>query len=331
MSATHKEVDTNPCFYGPPGETCGVEQNTLAGCDQPRMADDSVAVILDPAWLRMEVDRTPSKLRPMTDRVKHTLKDGTYPMGTWLSIGHPTVAEVSASQDVDFALIDTEHTTITLETVENMARAIEATDSPTDTIVRVPWNDHVRLKRILDIGIDGVMVPMIDTAAEAQELIDAMRYPPEGNRGIASGRAAEYGERFTEYVQNANGSFTTIAQIESREGLQNVEEIAAVEGIDALFVGPADMSGALGVFGEDDPYELTEAMNRVIDAAADAGIATGTLTIDTNDVADRIERGFDFLIVGKDTASLSNANREARSVYDEEISKYQGSVPQNQQ
>jgi 4-hydroxy-2-oxoheptanedioate aldolase len=267
----------------------------------------------------------------MTGNLKNALETESYPMGTWLSVGHPTVAEVSASQDVDFTLIDTEHTTITLETVENMARAIEAADSPTDTIVRVPWNDHVRLKRILDIGIDGVMVPMIDTAAEAQELVDAMRYPPEGNRGIASGRAAEYGDQFTEYVENANGSFTTIAQIESREGLKNVEEIAAVEGIDALFVGPADMSGALGVFGEDDPDELTEAMNRVIDAAADASIAAGTLTIDTNDVADRIERGFDFLIVGKDTASLSDANREARSVYDEVVSRYRGSIPQSQQ
>lgn len=83
----------------------------------------------------------------------------------------------------------------------------------------------VRLKRVLDVGVDGVMVPMIDSATEARELVDATRYPPEGSRGIASGRAAEYGDQFTEYVENANGSFTTIAQIESRKGLQNVEEI----------------------------------------------------------------------------------------------------------
>lgn len=266
----------------------------------------------------------------MTDNLDNGLEAGTYPMGTWLSVGHPTVAEVIASQDVDFTLIDTEHTTITLETVENMARAIDAADDSTDTIVRVPWNDHVRLKRVLDIGIDGVMVPMIDTAAEARELVDAMRYPPEGSRGIASGRATEYGEQFTEYVENANGSFTTIAQIESREGLENVDKIAAVEGIDALFVGPADMAGALGVFGENDPDELIEAMNRVIEAATAAGIAVGTLTIDTDAVADRIERGFDFLIVGKDTAALADANREARSVYDEAVSMYQDSITQSQ-
>lgn len=266
----------------------------------------------------------------MTDDLKHALETESYPMGTWLSVGHPTVAEVSASPDVDFVLIDTEHTTISLATVENMTRAIDAAESQTDIIVRVPWNDHVRLKRVLDIGIDGVMVPMIDTATEARDLVDAMRYPPEGSRGIASGRAAEYGEQFTEYVENANGSFTTIAQIESREGLQNVEEIAAVEGIDALFVGPADMSGALGVFGEDNPEELTEAMDRVVEAATAAGIAVGTLTIDTDAVADRIERGFDFLIVGKDTAALADATREARSVYDEAVSRYRDSITQQQ-
>lgn len=251
-------------------------------------------------------------------------------MGTWLSVGHPTVAEVSASQDVDFVLIDTEHTTISLETVENMTRAVDTADSPTDTIVRVPWNDPVRLKRVLDIGIDGVMVPMIDNATEARDLVDAMRYPPEGSRGIASGRAAEYGDQFTEYVENANGSFTTIAQIESQEGLRNAGEIAAIEGINALFVGPADLSGALGVFGEDDPRELADAMDRVVEAATAADVAVGTLTVDTADVADRIERGFDFLIVGKDTTYLSKTNQEARSIYDRTVSDYRKQTTQNQ-
>ncbi|WP_233204047.1 HpcH/HpaI aldolase family protein [Halegenticoccus soli] len=243
-------------------------------------------------------------------------------MGTWLSVGHPAIAEVSASQSVDFVLIDTEHTTISLETVESMSRGIDAAANPTDSIVRVPWNDPVRLKRVLDIGIDGVMVPMIESAEEAKDLVDAMRYPPEGSRGIASGRAAEYGDRFTEYVKNANGSFVTIAQIESKTGLQNVDEIAAVEGIDALFVGPADMAGALGVFGENDAQELTEAMDRVVQAGHDADIAVGTLTVDPADVADRVERGFDFLIVGKDTANLSTANDEARAVYNEAVNQY---------
>lgn len=258
----------------------------------------------------------------MTNRLTEKLEAESYPMGTWLSVGHPTIAEVSASPAVEFVLIDTEHTTISLETVENMTRAVDAAESPTDTIIRVPWNDPVRLKRVLDIGIDGVMVPMIDTADEARSLVNAMRYPPDGIRGVASGRAAEYGENFSEYVANANGSFTTIAQIESKKGLENAEAIADVDGIDALFVGPADLSAALGVFGQDDPEELTDAMSRVIEAGANADVAVGTLTVDPADVEDRIKCGFDFLIVGKDTSSLTTANREARATYEDAIGKY---------
>lgn len=174
------------------------------------------------------------------------------------------------------------------------------------------------------------MVPMIDSATEVRELVDATRYPPEGSRGIASGRAAEYGDQFTEYVENTNGSFTTIAQIESRKGLRNVEEIAAVEGINALFVGPADLSGALSVFGEEEPPELADAMDRVVEAAAAADVAVGTLTVDVADVEDRIDRGFDFLIVSKDTTHLSNAHRESRTVYDQAITNRRNRATQNQ-
>lgn len=254
----------------------------------------------------------------MTRSLKQTLDDAAHPMGTWLSIGHPTVAEVSASQDLEFVLIDTEHTSISLETVENMARGVDAAGS-TDCLVRVPWNDHVRLKRVLDIGVDGVMVPMIDDGADAEALVEAMRYPPEGNRGIAAGRASGYGDYFSEYVTSVNGSIFTIAQIETRTGLENAEEIAAVEGIDALFVGPADLSAALGIFGEWDSETFTDAMQRVLDAGAAADVPVGTLTVDVDDVETRIQQGFDFLIVGKDTSYLTQANQEAREVYDEAV------------
>ena len=257
----------------------------------------------------------------MTNILEDALEDESYPMGTWLSIGHPTVAEVSASSDVEFVLIDTEHTTMSLETVENMTRAVDAADSPTDTIIRVPWNDPIRLKRTLDIGINGVMVPMIDTADEARALVNAMRYPPDGIRGVASGRATEYGENFAEYVANANGSFTTIAQIESKEGLENAEAIARVDGIDALFVGPADLSAALGVFGQENPEKLVDAMEHVIEVGANADVAVGTL-VDPADVENRIKYGFDFLIVGKDTSTLATANREARTVYEDAIARH---------
>lgn len=252
----------------------------------------------------------------MSDSLIRQLRHDTAPVGTWISIGHPSVAEVSASLGFDFLLIDTEHTTMGLETVENMVRAVDAAGTGTETVVRVPWNDPVRIKRVLDIGVDGVMVPMVETASEARDLVGATRYPPEGIRGIAAGRAADYGLQFQEYVRNADGSILTVVQVETETGLENVSEIAAVEGIDALFVGPADLSGSLGVFGEWDSERFVDALDDVVATGNEHGTPVGTLTLDTNDVPVRLEQGFDFLIVGKDISTLAGANREALEEYE---------------
>jgi len=252
----------------------------------------------------------------MSDSLIRQLRDDTRPVGTWISIGDPSVAEMSASLGFDFLLVDTEHTTMSLETVENIVRAIDAADSGTETVVRVPWNDPVRIKRVLDIGVDGVMVPMVETAREARDLVEATQYPPEGIRGIAAGRAADYGLHFEEYVRNANGSILTIVQIETETGLENVGNIAAVEGIDALFVGPADLSGSLGVFGEWDSERFVNAIDEVITTGIDSDTPVGTLTLETNDIPVRLDQGFDFLIIGKDIATLAAANRDALEEYE---------------
>lgn len=242
-------------------------------------------------------------------------------VGAWLSIGHPAVAEVTAAQDFDFVLIDTEHTPLGLETVENMSRGVEAAEGDTKTLVRVPSNDPVRIKRTLDIGVSGVMVPMVETADEAKQVVAATRYPPSGIRGVASGRATEYGDEFKEYVESANGSITTIIQIETQTGLDNVEEIAAVDGIGAVFVGPADLSANLGVFAEWDNSQLTSAIETVVDTCTETGTPVGTLTLNPDDIAMRVEQGFDFLIVGKDTTHLSSANESIRQRYERAVSK----------
>ncbi|GAB7021381.1 HpcH/HpaI aldolase family protein [Halostagnicola bangensis] len=266
----------------------------------------------------------------MTRHLKRALEEGDNPVGNWLSIGHPAIGEVSSALEFDFVLIDTEHTTMSLETVENVSRAIDAKDAPTESIVRVPRNEPSRIKRVLDIGVAGVMVPMIESADEARQLVESVHYPPEGVRGIASGRAAEYGMDFVEYVTDANGSIVTVAQIESEAGLENAEEIAAVDGIDALFVGPADLSGALGVFAQWDARELQEAMDRVLRAGATHETPVGTLTVSPEQIDDRVEAGFDFLIVGKDTAYLANSSRDAKERYESALQRHEESVTQNE-
>lgn len=249
---------------------------------------------------------------------------GTDIVGAWLSIGHPAVAEVTAAQEFDFVLIDTEHTPIGLETVENMSRGVEAVDGDTNTVVRVPSNDPVRIKRVLDIGVAGIMVPRVESADEAQQIVEAVRYPPNGIRGVASGRATEYGEDFKTYVESADGSIFTIVQIETQTGLDNAEEIAAVNGIDAVFVGPADLSANLGIFAEWENSQLIRAIETVIDAGSSAETPVGTLVVDPKDIETRVEQGFDYLIVGKDTTHLSNANEAIRQRYERAVSQDTG-------
>jgi len=251
-------------------------------------------------------------------------------VGTWLSIGHPTVAEVTAAQGFDFVLIDTEHTSLGLETVENMSRGVDATEGDTETLVRVPSNDPVRIKRILDIGVAGIMVPRIESAAAAERVVEAVNYPPEGIRGVASGRAAEYGDEFKDYVESANGSILTVVQIETRTGLDNADEIAAVDGVDAVFVGPADLSANLGVFGEWENDRLSAAIETVIDAGRTAEIPVGTLVVDPDDIEMRVQQGFDYLIIGKDTTHLSTANRRTRERYERAVAQHLDSAtPEN--
>ncbi|MFB1064545.1 HpcH/HpaI aldolase/citrate lyase family protein [Natrinema sp. H-ect4] len=241
-------------------------------------------------------------------------------LGTWISIGHPAIVEAAARAGFDFVLIDGEHTEMSLETVADLARAAAAAPGELAVIVRPAWNDPVRIKRILDIGVDGIMVPMIDTPDAAEELVRATRYPPDGERGVASGRAAGYGQNFVDYVAEGHRSLLTIAQIETPTGVEHAAEIAATDGIDALFVGPADLSASLGVFAEWNAPELDEAMADVIDAGAAADAPVGTLTVRESDVADRVERGFDYQIAGKDMTTLIETGERIRETYEGSVS-----------
>ena len=237
-------------------------------------------------------------------------------LGTWVSIGHPAIVEAAARAGFDFVLIDTEHTEMSLETVAELVRAAAAAPGSLGVVVRPAWNDQVRIKRILDIGVDGLMVPMIDTVDAAEELVRATRYPPGGDRGVASGRAAGYGQQFVEYVKEDHRSLLTIAQIETPTGVENAGDIAALDGIDALFVGPADLSASLGVFAEWDAPELDDAMTDVIESGAAEDVPVGTLAVRKEDIEDRVGRGFDYLMAGKDMTTLIEGGERICETYD---------------
>ena len=248
----------------------------------------------------------------MSERLKRAFAARDPVVGGWVSIGHPAVAEATAMVEFDFALIDLEHTPTTLETVQHMVYAIEATSGPTEPVVRVPVNDPVPVKQVLDTGVSSVMVPFVETAAEARDAVAATRYPPEGVRGVAGSRAAGFGARFEEYVATANDRVCTIVQIETERAVENAADIASVEGVDALFVGPSDLSRSLGTFGDLDSEVFTAAVDHVLSAARGADVPVGTLAIGDEKIRGQANHGFDWMIVGKDATHVLNGSEAAR-------------------
>ncbi|MFP8951728.1 HpcH/HpaI aldolase family protein [Natrialbaceae archaeon A-arb3/5] len=246
-------------------------------------------------------------------------RDRTPLVGNWLSLADPSVAELSAHLAFDAVVIDREHTPHSLETTTELIRAVDAAGTDTESLVRVSENDLTEIKRVLDAGASGVMAPMIDTAAEAEALVEATRYPPDGVRGVGLGRATEYGQTFPEYVERANDEIVTIAQIETREGLENVEEIAAVDGLDGLFVGPADLSTALGIVGEVENERFLSAVDRVLEAGHAVDKPVSTLALDESDVERWVDRGFDFVVAGVDIDYIQAGATQAITVFEDAL------------
>jgi len=247
------------------------------------------------------------------------LADGAPAVGNWLSLSDPTVAELTAEFGFDFAMIDIEHTPHSLETVTDMVRGVEAGDGDADALVRLPWNDPVTIKRVLDVGVDGLMAPMIEDGEEAADFVDATQYPPEGSRGVAGGRAATYGLEMEEYIDRANDELIRIAQIETPAGVENAPSIAETDGLDALFLGPADLSTNLGEYGNYESDEFEAAVETVLAAGADAGIPVATLAFGADEIESWVQRGFDVVIAGSDvshfvTTALQSKTTFARTV-----------------
>ncbi len=234
------------------------------------------------------------------------------PAGVWLSLPSPAVAEVVAGSDVDFVVADTEHTSSSVETVEEIVRAVEAAPGDTAAIVRTAWNDPVRIKRLLDTGAAGVVAPQVETAGEASSFVDATRYPPEGDRGLAAGRASDYGRSLDEYYETAGDRLATITQIESGEAVENVADISAVEGVDSLFVGPADLSASLDVFGEYESERFRSAVENVLDTSE---IPVGTLAVTPEEIEFWENLGFDYVVCGVDATYLQQGVDAALQQY----------------
>lgn len=242
----------------------------------------------------------------MSVSLKSRWASGEVTLGAWCMIPEALSAEALARNGFDWVLVDMQHGCMDYETALAMIRAIDLT--PAIPIVRVPWNDPGIIGRVLDAGALGVVIPMIQTAEDARRAVEACLYPPAGRRSFGPVRVGmRDGPR---YFAEANGRVAVIPMIETAEALASVEEIASVPGVDALFVGPFDLSVALGLPPGDNDGQpaFDEAIARVAAAARNAGVATAVLS-NARIAPLRISQGFQMISVTTDIAALAAATR----------------------
>lgn len=244
-----------------------------------------------------------------TNPFKQALQHRQPQIGLWLGLADPYAAEICAGAGFDWLLIDGEHSPNGLRSVLQQAQVIAAYPG-SHAIARVPMgHGHVGqalIKQYLDLGVQTLLVPMVDTAAQAAEIVRSMRYPPDGVRGMGGARASRWG-RYPDYANQANAQVCLLVQAETREALANLEAIAAVEGVDGIFIGPADLSASLGHVGNPGHPEVQAAIADAIARINKAGKAAGILSPDEAVARHYLALGATFVAVGLDTNLLVKA------------------------
>ncbi|MCA0379049.1 MAG: HpcH/HpaI aldolase/citrate lyase family protein [Actinobacteria bacterium] len=249
-------------------------------------------------------------------------------IGLWACAGSPITAEIVASSGCDWVLLDAEHSPNTLDSVLAQLYAMSA--YPATPVVRPPYGDTVLIKQYLDVGVQNLLIPMVDSAEQAAEIVRAVRYPDGaggGVRGVGSSlaRSARW-NRIDGYLGRASDTISLTVQIESATAVENVDAIAATDGVDALFVGPADLAASMGLLGQQNHPEVVEAVLRSIAAGRAAGKPVGVNAFVKADAERYIAAGASFVAVGADVAilarqtealvaSFATTEAEARSSY----------------
>jgi 4-hydroxy-2-oxoheptanedioate aldolase len=237
------------------------------------------------------------------NRFKHALLEGRHQLGLWCSLSHHYSLEVVAGAAFDWLLLDMEHSPNDLESLLSQLQAVAA--YAPSAVVRVPWNDTVAIKRVLDVGAQTLLIPYVQNVEEARAAVAATRYPPEGVRGVAgSTRATRFG-RVSGYATRAHEEICLLVQLETKDALQHLEAIAALEGIDGIFIGPADLHASLGHAGEIAHPQVWPLIEDAIGRIRAAGKAPGILMVDEKLAQRCIELGTLFTAVGSDVGILA--------------------------
>lgn len=236
------------------------------------------------------------------------LEESSRPLaGMWVCSGSPLVAEICAGAGLDWLLIDMEHSPNGLESVLAQLQAVAAYD--VTPVVRVPVGDAVAIKQVLDLGAQNLLVPMVSSAVEAAAVVEAVRYPPRGRRGVGSAlaRSARW-NRVEGYLTDADEHVSLFVQVETVAGVDAAGEIAAVDGVDGVFVGPSDLAASMGVLGQQTHPDVTAAVLRAFQAVRGAGKPVGVNAFDPAAAQFYLDAGAQFVLVGADVAMLARGS-----------------------
>lgn len=245
----------------------------------------------------------------MNTVLKDKLASGAVTLGSWMTIGSTAIAEILARAGFEWLVVDLEHSTISIEQAGELIRTADLCGVP--ALVRLTSNNADQIKRVLDAGAHGIVVPSVNSPEDAGRAVAATRYAPAGNRGMGLGRAQQYGPGFTEYLEWQKKGPVVIVQIEHFSALERLPEIFAVKGVDAFIIGPYDLSCSMGIPGEFDRPEFEEAVRRILDAGLRSGIPAGMHIVEPDQ--DRLRRciseGYRFIAYSVDMRMLDTSAR----------------------
>ena len=238
----------------------------------------------------------------MKFNIRKRLKKKEVLIGTLISIPVPEVAEIMAEVGYDWLFVDTEHGSFNARGAQGILQAV---DHRCPCVIRIPSNDEVWIKKALDIGAAGIIAPGVNSAEEAERVVRLCKYPPRGRRGVGTGRAHGYGLQFNEYVANANDEIAVILQAENTSAVKNIADIVRVADVDAILIGPYDLSASIGKMGNINDAEVQAAISKITKTSQDAGVPLGIFAGSAESAKTYLQRGFTLVAISTDCLHMA--------------------------
>jgi len=236
------------------------------------------------------------------------LNGGKVSIGTLITLNSPEVAEIFSSCGFDWLFIDMEHGTISISSAQHI---IQSMLNECSAVVRIPENSSVWIKKALDIGSDGIIIPLVNTEEDARCAVNSAKYPPLGSRSVGIARAQGYGMNFIEYIKSANNSVALIIQIEHIKAVENLDAILSVDGIDGVLIGPYDLSGSMNKLGEITDDDVQATIKKIKEACQKHSVPYGIFVMNADEARKKVDEGYNFIAVGIDTIFLGSSAKES--------------------